>query len=88
MLKAAVLLAALLTSATAFAASNEPILASVLWSEDAGFHIAEELSKSPKTVAWGNFTNAINSTGWSYLEIKTDSNFPDKVQVKYYLHHP
>ncbi len=69
-------------SEAVFAASNEPILASMTWSEKEGFKIREnELTSTPDTVAWANFTNAINETGWSYLEVKTDSRFPDKVQV-------
>ena len=32
-------------------------------------------------VAWGNFTNEIQTTGWSYLEVTASPNFPDAVQV-------
>ena len=62
--------------------SNVPVLASMKWSADAGFSVVEgHLTTSIDTVAWLNYTNAINATGWSYLEIKTDHRFPDKIQV-------
>ena len=62
-----------------------PILASMTWSQDKGFNLLmNEISKIPETVGWVNFTNAINQTGWSYLEIKTDEKFPDKIQVSSY----
>ena len=31
--------------------------------------------RHPSSVAWGSFTNAINSTGWSILDLKSD---PDR----------
>ena len=62
--------------------TNAPVLASMKWSTDAGFSVVEDyLTTSIDTVAWLNYTNAINATGWSYLEIKTDHRFPDKIQV-------
>ena len=60
-----------------------PILASMTWSQDKGFDLlVDVISRTPETVGWVNFTNAINQTGWSYLEIKTHENFPDKIQVR------
>ena len=62
-----------------------PILASMTWSQDKGFNLlVNEISKIPETVGWVNFTNTINQTGWSYLEIKTNEKFPDKIQVSSY----
>jgi hypothetical protein len=59
------------------------LLASMTWTHDDGFVVVDgKLTTSVETVAWINFTNAINETGWSYLEIKTDHRFPDKIQVK------
>ena len=75
---------------------NSPVLCSMKWSADAGFSVVEgHLTTSIDTVAWLNYTNAINATGWSFLEIKTDHRFPDKIQVSgevlmsmlYYLFH-
>ena len=40
----------------------------------------------PTTVAWGNFTNEIETTGWSYLEVSASPEFPDAVQVGILLH--
>ena len=62
---------------------NDPILASMTWSEKDGFKLVENelLSENKQTVAIVNFTNAINQTGWSYLEVTTFPQFPDKVQV-------
>ena len=65
---------------------EEPVLASVTWNKKNGFQIVEELLDMEKdgvgeTVAVANFTNAVNQTGWSYLEIKTSSKFSDEIQV-------
>ena len=63
-----------------------PILASMTWSRDKGFElVVDKFSKSADTVGWVNFTNAINQTGWSYLEIKTNESFPDKIQVNFII---
>ena len=63
-------------------ADEKPILASMTWTKDKGFELVKnQLLESDQTVAVANFTNAINETGWSYLEIKTSSKFPDNVQV-------
>jgi hypothetical protein len=63
--------------------ASPPVLASMKWSADEGFSVVEgHLTTSIDTVAWLNYTNAINATGWSYLEIKTDHRFPDKIQVR------
>ena len=60
-----------------------PILASMTWSQEKGFVlVADKITTSTDTVGWVNFTNAINQTGWSYLEIKTHEHFADKIQVR------
>ena len=59
-----------------------PVLASMTWSKEKGFAIVlDQITHSVDTVGWVNFTNAINQTGWSYLEIKTYDQFDDKIQV-------
>ena len=59
-----------------------PILASMTWSQEKGFDLVlDRITHSVDTVGWVNFTNAINQTGWSYLEIKTYDQFDDKIQV-------
>ena len=59
-----------------------PILASMTWSQEKGFDLVlGRITHSVDTVGWVNFTNAINQTGWSYLEIKTYDQFDDKIQV-------
>lgn len=71
-------------------AKEDPVLASVTWSEDHGFRLVNDVAtfENQDTVAVGNFTNAINETGWSYLEIKTDPRFPDNIQVIYFRRAP
>ena len=65
--------------------TEDPILASMTWSSENGYKLVQnQLLDSEETVAVVNFTNAINKTGWSYLEIKTRSQFPDYVQVLIY----
>lgn len=62
--------------------ADRPVLASMTWSKHNGFDLVQgKLTTTVDTVAWANFTNAINQTGWSYLEIKTDPKFPDKIQA-------
>ena len=63
--------------------SQEPVLASMTWTEKDGFKLIENQlnANDADTVAVANFTNAINETGWSYLEVTTYPQFPDKVQV-------
>ena len=53
------------------------------WTEKDGFKLIENQlnANDADTVAVANFTNAINETGWSYLEVTTYPQFPDKVQV-------
>lgn len=64
--------------------ASSPILASMTWSQDKGFDlVVDEITKTPETVGWVNFTNAINETGWSYLEVKTHEHFQDKIQVHF-----
>jgi hypothetical protein len=59
-----------------------PIYASMTWSQDSGFSlVVDKITTTEDTVGWANFTNAINQTGWSYLEIKTHEQFADKIQV-------
>lgn len=36
---------------------------------------------SPDAVAWGSFRNAINDTGFGFLEISTNEKFPDEYQA-------
>ena len=62
---------------------QEPVLASMTWTEKDGFKLIENQLNvnDADTVAVANFTNAINETGWSYLEVTTYPQFPDKVQV-------
>lgn len=47
-----------------------------------GFLIVEREPPRDKYVAGGNFSNAINQTGWANLEIWTNGNYPDQVQVR------
>ncbi len=62
--------------------TEEPVLASMLWTESGGFKLVTgELTASENTVARANYTNAVNSTGWAYLEIDTEEKFPDHIQV-------
>ena len=63
---------------------EKPILASMTWHPENGYQLVEDqlLTGVKEAVAIVNFTNAINQTGWSYLEVTTFPQFPDKVQVK------
>ena len=63
------------------AKAEKPVLASMSWSKDKGFSLLPGLLYDDSIVARANFTNAINQTGWSFLEVATDGRFPDKVQV-------
>lgn len=63
--------------------TTEPVLASMTWTKEDGFKLIENQlnTNDANTVAVANFTNAINQTGWSYLEVTTYPQFPDKVQA-------
>ena len=77
-------------SATAAVNATEKpfIVASMSWTPENGFELMRNvLANGPNVVAKANFTNAINETGWSYLEIVTMPEFPDKVQVCLFQHH-
>ena len=78
------LLSLLFLAPLCLGAKNAPILASMTWTEKDGFKLMEGglNANDGTTVALANFTNAINTTGWSFLEVKTFPQFPDKVQVK------
>lgn len=59
-----------------------PIFSTVQWSPSSGFSLIKgPLNKTSQTVAWGSFTNAINQTGWSFLEVETDPSYPDEIQA-------
>jgi len=65
-----------------FGSASKSYVATVTWTPRNGYQLLEnKLHHSPDTVAWGNYTNEVNSTGWSYLEVHTSDQFPDKVQV-------
>ncbi|XP_064459280.1 putative phospholipase B-like 2 [Ornithodoros turicata] len=55
-------------------------LASVTWDGTNGRFDVHDGNRSD-AIAWGNFTNDINNTGWSYLEIYTNSFFMDHQQA-------
>ena len=79
-------------SSAAVNATEKPIVASMSWTPENGFELMKNvLANGPNVVAKANFTNAINETGWSYLEIVTMPEFPDKVQVCLFfniIYHP
>jgi len=62
-------------------ASPQPVIASVVWSHEHGFKVVHGISDTKHTVGVANYTNAINQTGWAYLEIETYEHFPDTIQA-------
>lgn len=82
------LLSAVLLISANLVASQEPpehpISASILWNAKEGFRYVEgpeALNTHDDKIAWATYTNAINSTGWAYLEVSTAASFPDRIQV-------
>ena len=70
------------------ATTPDPVLVSMSWEKDKGFNLVENhlVEGSPgfedkSFVASANFTNAINQTGWSYFEVKTNGHHTDRFQV-------
>ena len=70
------------------ATTPDPVLVSLSWEKDKGFNLVENhlVEGSPgfedkSFVASANFTNAINQTGWSYFEVKTNGHHTDRFQV-------
>lgn len=63
--------------------AEDPVLATVTWDKQGGYDIVEnQLLSGNNVAAWINFTNTINQTGWSYLEVKTNDALPDQIQVR------
>ena len=54
---------------------------SLLWNSEKGFTFLDGQVSSKETVAWGLFKDEIKMNDWSYLEIKTFSQFSDQLQV-------
>ena len=66
-------------------APADPVLLSMTWDKNQGFQVVEnhlmESFEDHKYIATANFTNAINQTGWSYFEVKTNGHHNDRFQV-------
>ncbi|XP_046840907.1 putative phospholipase B-like 2 [Xenia sp. Carnegie-2017] len=59
--------------------AKDELYTSVILDENTGdLSIKEELLAD--AVSWGVFSNEVNKTGWSNLEIHTSSKFPDEIQ--------
>ena len=67
-------------------APADPVLVSMTWDKNHGFQVIEnhlmESFEDQKYIATANFTNAINQTGWSYFEVKTNGHHNDRFQVQ------
>ena len=76
-------------AAAVYAAPTDPVLVSMTWDKDQGFQVVENHLMASfddhKYVATANFTNAINQTGWSYFEVKTNGHHNDRFQVSVQL---
>jgi len=59
----------------------KPVIVSALWSHEHGFKVVSGVSDTKHTVGVANYTNAVNQTGWAYLEIETYEQFPDEIQA-------
>ena len=67
---------------------SKPVRVAMQWNSRYGFKVFM-VPDNPQNstygdgtvVAWANFTNAINQTGWSFLEIRTSEDFQDEDQV-------
>ncbi|CAG4956200.1 unnamed protein product [Colias eurytheme] len=60
--------------------------ATVFYSEKTGYSIeywgqSNDLNDIPRGVARGHFRGDIDTTGWSLLEVETNSSYPDEVQA-------
>ncbi|XP_063624010.1 putative phospholipase B-like lamina ancestor [Cydia splendana] len=60
--------------------------ATVFYSNKTGYRIeywgqSNDLSDIPKGVARAHFRMDIDTTGWSLLEVETDSSYPDEIQA-------
>ncbi|XP_028400611.1 putative phospholipase B-like 2 [Dendronephthya gigantea] len=62
-----------------FAGADEALYASVVW-DPLSNHLYVEDAVLPDAVAWGRFSNEVNKTGWSYLEVHTTRGYPDDIQ--------
>lgn len=58
----------------------------VFWSPKAGFHIEfwgqrHDLENVSKGVARACYKHSIMENGWSFLEIETQAEYPDRIQA-------
>ncbi len=87
MLRSAIICAAFLSIGYASEAPQTRLGSVTLSENGRGLEVSMHTEESylaldrSTTLAWGNFTNAINQTGWSFLEIKTNEHFEDVLQV-------
>jgi len=56
-------------------------VASVLWHHKRGFWIEEGRSESKHCVGVATYQNAVNTTGWAFLELETSGKFSSVVQA-------
>lgn len=62
------------------ALSSQERNASIIWDQTAGkFRIYNYILNN--SVAWANFKDKISTTGWSYLEVHTNSSYSDSFQA-------
>jgi len=61
--------------------STNGTVASVLWKNKKGFWIEPGSSISKDCVGQANYQNAVNTTGWAFLELETSGDFSDVVQA-------
>lgn len=56
-------------------------IASVLWRHHLGFWVETGNSSSAHKVGTAKYSNEVNSTGWTFLDLETLPQFPDKIQA-------
>eukprot|EP00092_Neocalanus_flemingeri_P009860 GFUD01010629.1.p1 GENE.GFUD01010629.1~~GFUD01010629.1.p1 ORF type:complete len:562 (-),score=106.79 GFUD01010629.1:392-2077(-) len=61
--------------------STNGTVASVMWQPKKGFWIESGSSASKHCVGQANYQNAVNATGWAFLELETSGEFSDVVQA-------
>lgn len=65
---------------------NGVYCATAFWSPKVGFRVEfwgqrNNLSTVAKGVARGCYKDSIDSTGWGFIEIETQADFPDRIQA-------
>ncbi len=51
------------------------------YGQDESRIVSKISNKNQKAIAMAKYSEKMNETGWNYLTVETNSDYPDKIQV-------